>query len=85
MKLGFNSDLLLQAVERMRAADEVWLVVPVTRRYAPGRHAEHSATLTAPVVVSSPLFYADALLAPGATVPRPDEHDEGAACLLAGG
>ena len=25
MKLGFNLDLLLQAVDRMRAADEVWL------------------------------------------------------------
>jgi hypothetical protein len=32
MKLGFNLDLLLQAVERMRTADEVWLAVPVTRR-----------------------------------------------------
>jgi hypothetical protein len=32
MKLGFNLDLLLQAVNRMRAADEVWLAVPMTRR-----------------------------------------------------
>jgi len=32
MKLGFNLPLLLQAVDRMRAADEVWLVVPATRR-----------------------------------------------------
>jgi hypothetical protein len=32
MKLGFNLDLLLQAVERMRAADEVWLAVPATQR-----------------------------------------------------
>jgi hypothetical protein len=24
MKLGFNLDLLLQAVDRMRIADEVW-------------------------------------------------------------
>jgi hypothetical protein len=32
MKLGFNLDLLLQAVERMRLADEVWLAVPATRR-----------------------------------------------------
>jgi hypothetical protein len=28
MKLGFNLDLLLQATDRMRAADEVWLAVP---------------------------------------------------------
>ena len=32
MKRGFNLDLLLQAVDRMRAADEVWLAVPATRR-----------------------------------------------------
>ena len=32
LKLGLNLDLLLQAVERMRAADEVWLAVPATQR-----------------------------------------------------
>jgi hypothetical protein len=32
MKLGLNLELLLQAVDRMRAADEVWLAVPATRR-----------------------------------------------------
>jgi hypothetical protein len=32
MKLGFSLDLLLQAVDRSRAADEVWLAVPATRR-----------------------------------------------------
>lgn len=32
MKLGLSLDLLLQAVERLRAADEVWLAVPATRR-----------------------------------------------------
>ena len=32
MKLGFNLDLLLQAVDRMRMADEVWLAVPATGR-----------------------------------------------------
>jgi hypothetical protein len=32
MKLGFNLDLLLQAVDRLRIADEVWLAVPATRR-----------------------------------------------------
>jgi hypothetical protein len=32
MKLGFNLDLLLQATDRLRAADEVWLAVPATRR-----------------------------------------------------
>lgn len=32
LKRGFNLDLLLQAVDRMRPADEVWLAVPMTRR-----------------------------------------------------
>jgi hypothetical protein len=32
MKLGFSLDLLLQATDRMRVADEVWLAVPLTRR-----------------------------------------------------
>jgi hypothetical protein len=31
MKRGFNLGLLLQAVDRMRPADEVWLAVPMTR------------------------------------------------------
>jgi hypothetical protein len=32
MKLGFNLELLLQAVDRARAADEVWLAVPASQR-----------------------------------------------------
>ena len=32
LKLGFNLDLLLQATDRMAAADAVWLAVPHTRR-----------------------------------------------------
>jgi hypothetical protein len=32
MKLGLNLDLLLQAVDRMRVADEIWLAVPATGR-----------------------------------------------------
>ena len=32
MKRGLNLDLLLQAVDRMRPADEVWVAVPMTRR-----------------------------------------------------
>jgi hypothetical protein len=31
LKCGFNLALLLQAVDRMRPADEVWLAVPMTR------------------------------------------------------
>jgi hypothetical protein len=32
IKRSFNLDLVLQAVERLRPADEVWLAVPLTRR-----------------------------------------------------
>jgi hypothetical protein len=32
LKRGFSLDLVLQAVDRMRPADEVWLAVPLTRR-----------------------------------------------------
>jgi redox-sensitive bicupin YhaK (pirin superfamily) len=40
--------------------------------------------MQAPVAVSSPLFYADAMLAPGASVPMPDQHEERAAYVLEG-
>lgn len=40
--------------------------------------------LVSPVAVSSPLFYADAVLAPGAAVPLPEEHDERAAYVVQG-
>ncbi len=40
--------------------------------------------MRAPVAVSSPLFYADALLAPGARVPLPDAHEERAAYVMEG-
>ena len=32
LKLGLSLDLILQGVERMACADEVWLAVPATRR-----------------------------------------------------
>lgn len=38
----------------------------------------------APVAVSSPLFYADAALAPGTALPPPDGHEERAAYVLDG-
>jgi len=40
--------------------------------------------LTSPVAVSSPLFYADVVLAPGAAVPLPEEHEERAAYVVDG-
>jgi len=40
--------------------------------------------LTAPVAVSSPLFYADAVLAPASQLALPDEHEERGAYVLEG-
>ncbi|WP_456237085.1 pirin family protein [Belnapia mucosa] len=40
--------------------------------------------LAAPVAISSPLFYADAVLVPGAAFPLPNEHEEHAAYVLDG-
>ena len=40
--------------------------------------------LTSPVVVSSPLFYADAILAPSAEVPLPLDHEERGAYAVQG-
>ncbi len=40
--------------------------------------------MRAPVAVSSPLFYADATLAPGIAMPLPDHHEERAAYVLDG-
>jgi redox-sensitive bicupin YhaK (pirin superfamily) len=40
--------------------------------------------MQSPVAVSSPLFYADAVLAPGSAMPLPREHEERAAYLLEG-
>ena len=40
--------------------------------------------LRAPVAVTSPLFYADVALAPGAALPLPEEHEERAAYVVEG-
>ena len=40
LKLSFNLELVLQAVDRLRAADQVYLAVVASRR---GRDRDHSA------------------------------------------
>ena len=40
--------------------------------------------LRSPVPGASPCFYADAILAPGARVPMPDQHEERAAYIVSG-
>ncbi|MDP9097221.1 MAG: pirin family protein [Pseudomonadota bacterium] len=46
--------------------------------------AGHGWGLTSPVRTPSSLFYADAVMAPGAGLPMPDEHEERAAYLVQG-
>jgi hypothetical protein len=77
MKRGFNLDLLLQAVERMRSADEVWLAVPATGR---GRDRDPRIRrlcrllgfgLMAVHVLRKRI---EVLTEPGPYRPRPDQH-----------
>ncbi len=46
--------------------------------------AGHGWGLRAPVVTPSELFYADAMLQPGAPLPLPDDHEERAAYVVQG-
>jgi hypothetical protein len=75
MKLGFTLDLLLQAVDRSRAADEVWLAVPATRR---GRDRDRRVHRLCRMLglgllaVDAGRDRIEVLAAPGPYRPRPD-------------
>ena len=77
MKRGFNLDLLLQAVDRMRTADEVWLAVPATSR---GRDRDpRIRRLCGPIgfglmAVHTRSKRIEVLAAPGPYRPRPDQR-----------
>jgi hypothetical protein len=77
MKRGFNLDLLLQAVDRMRPADEVWLAVPMTRR---GRDRDPRVRRLCRLVglglmaVDAVRDRAEIIAEPGAYKPRPDRR-----------
>ena len=77
MKLGFNLDLLLQAVERMRAADEVWLAVPATQR---GRDRDRRVHRLCRLIglglmaVNVSRGRVEVLAEPGPYRPRPDQR-----------
>jgi hypothetical protein len=77
MKLGFNLDLLLQAVERMRAADEVWLAVPATQR---GRDRDPRVHRLCRLIglglmaVNVSRGHVEVLAEPGPYRPRPDQR-----------
>jgi hypothetical protein len=77
MKLGFNLDLLLQAVDRTRAADEVWLAVPATRRGRdrdPRLHRLCRLLGFGLMVVNATRDRVEVLAEPGPYRPRPDQR-----------
>src|SRR5277367_2941200 len=77
MKRGFNLDLLLQAVDRMRPADEVWLAVPMTRR---GRDRDPRVRRLCRLIglglmaVNAARDRVEVLAEPGPYRPRPDQR-----------
>ena len=75
MKLGFSLDLLLQAMDRMRLADEVWLAVPATRRGRdrdPRVHRLCRALGFGLMAVNTGRDRVEVLAEPGPYRPRPD-------------
>jgi hypothetical protein len=76
MKLGFNLELLLQATDRLRAADEVWLAVPATRR---GRDRDRRVHRLCRLIgfgllaVNAARDRVEVLAEPGPYRPRPDQ------------
>jgi hypothetical protein len=77
MKLGFNLDLLLQAVERMRAADEVWLAVPATQRGRDRYRRVHRLCRLIGlglIAVNESRARVEVLAEPGPYRPRPDQR-----------
>ncbi len=77
MKLGFNLELLLQATDRMRAADEVWLAVPATRH---GRDRDPRVHRLCRLIgfgllaVNVARDRVEVLVEAGPYRPRPDQH-----------
>jgi len=80
MKLGFSLELLLQAVDRMRAADEVWLAVPASRR---GRDRDRRVHRLCRLIgfglmaVDTARDRVEVLAEPGPYRPRPDARRRG--------
>ena len=77
MKRGFNLELLLQAVDRVRPADEVWLAVPMTRR---GRDRDPRVRRLCRLIglgllaVDAARDRVEVLTEPGPYRPRPDQR-----------
>ena len=77
LKLGFNLELLLQATDRMRAADQIWLAVPATRR---GRDRDPRVHRLCRLIgygllaVNAARDRVEVLVEPGPYRPRPDHR-----------
>jgi hypothetical protein len=77
MKLGFSLELLLQATDRMRAADQIWLAVPATRR---GRDRDPRVHRLCRLIgygllaVNAARDRVEVLVEPGPYRPRPDHR-----------
>jgi hypothetical protein len=77
MKRGFSLELLLQATDRMRTADEVWLAVPATRH---GRDRDPRVHRLCRLIgfglmaVDVARNRVEVLTAPGPYRPRPDQR-----------
>jgi hypothetical protein len=76
MKRGFTLDLLLQATDRMRTADEVWMAVPAARQ---GRHRDRRVRRLCRLLgfglmtVNVDRDRVEVLAEPGPYRPRPDQ------------
>ena len=80
MKLGVTLDLLLQVTDRMRAADEVWLAVPATRRGRdrdPRVHRLCRLLGFGLMAVGAARDRVEVLVEPGAYQPRRDHRRRG--------
>ncbi|MSP00968.1 MAG: hypothetical protein EXR07_07965 [Acetobacteraceae bacterium] len=75
LKMALNLELILQGVDRLRAADEVWLAVRQTRR---GRDQDRRAQRLCRLlgfgllVVTASTGRVQVLIEPGPYIPRPD-------------
>lgn len=80
MKRGFSLELLLQAVDRVRAADEVWLAVPATRRGRdrdPRVHRLCRLLGFGLMAIDAARDRVEVLAEPGPYRPRPDRRRRG--------
>jgi hypothetical protein len=80
LKLGFSLELVLQGIDRLRTADEVWLAVPATRR---GRDRDLRSHLLCRrlgvglLAVNTARDAVEILVEPGPYTPRTNQRKRG--------